>query len=234
MLHHAQRKIYGCIVLICVSLTSAMNAGEAHFIVIFASQSIPNQAQHSHSFATFVRAIWEGDGPRPPNARHEIHTISWMPANGRIRTLALLPELGHNFDLSESLNMARDNNQHVSMWGPYQIQVELYQRALARKAELENGNIKYKAIDGGNRNERICNCIHAVSRMVERPRPRPPIHGWGDSASYYILQVMEPWIISKSPEMSIGSALGLDQRQLTHRDWENETGSDDRYQLRMR
>lgn len=221
MLHHAQRIIYGCVVLICVSLTSAINAGEAYFMVIFATQSSSNKPQHSHSFATFVRVMWEGEGPRPQNAGHEAHTISWKPAKGRIRTLALLPERGHNYDLSESLNEARDQGHQVSMWGPYPIQAELYQRALARKAELENGSIRYKAIDGGNRNERICNCIHAVSRMVERPRPRPPIHSWGDSGSYYILQVMEPWIISKIPDASIGSALGLDQYQLMHQDKEN-------------
>ena len=79
-------------------------AGEAYYLLMFGAQRIPNNPDDSHSFATFVRATWPGDGPCPGSPPClEAHTISWLPRNLEVRTLALLPECGHNFGLHETL-----------------------------------------------------------------------------------------------------------------------------------
>ena len=44
-------------------LPAAARAGEAHYVIVFGSQQIPNRPNYAHTFATFVRATWPGDGP---------------------------------------------------------------------------------------------------------------------------------------------------------------------------
>jgi hypothetical protein len=220
MNHYISRNVIGCLLLMTLSWASPLKAGEAYFLLMFSSQSTPVIPKETHSFATFVRAKWDGNGPCPLNAKYEKYTISWLPANRKVRTIALSAEPGHNFDLDESISIARNNHQRVSAWGPYEIKAELFERALARKTELEKGNIKYKAMNGGNRNPQVVNCIHAISGLVERPGPHLPLHGLGDAASYDLLNELEPWIISKSPEAKRRQALGLDHYQIIYRDWE--------------
>src|SRR5262245_47683231 len=82
-------------------LPTAARAGESHYLIIFGAQQIPNRPNYAHTFAVFVRATWPGDGP-PCKVMLEAHTISWLPANGIIRTLSLLPECGRNYGLFET------------------------------------------------------------------------------------------------------------------------------------
>jgi hypothetical protein len=133
----------------------------------------------------------------------------------------LRPECGHNFNLHESLEEAYCTEQRVSLWGPYRIDPELYCRALRRKSELESGQISYKANDAGYHSDRVSNCIHAVSTIAEGPRLRVASLGWGQSASYYVLLELEPWIRSRQPEPWVGSALSLDRYPIIYRDWAN-------------
>jgi hypothetical protein len=215
------------VTIYCVSLAilplicSRARAGEEYFLLMFGSQRIPANPNYSHSFATFVRATWEGDGPRPANAALEAHTISWLPANLKIRTSALLPECGKNFDLHPTLQLAYETDQRVSLWGAYRVQPELFDLALQRKARLESGQIQYKANDAGYRSSRVTNCIHAISAIADGPKLRVASPGWGESASYFVLLEMQPWIISQCAVPDIGSALGLDQYPIIYRDWAN-------------
>ncbi|MGH2549626.1 MAG: hypothetical protein ACRDHN_09560 [Thermomicrobiales bacterium] len=151
----------------------------------------------------------------------EVHTISWLPSNLKVRVNALLPECGHNFTLHETIEYALANDERVSLWGAFRIQPELFERALRRKAELERGHIKYKADDFGYRSNRVTNCIHAVSSIIEGPKLRVASPGWGESASFYVLQEMQPWIRSKCPEWDLTYALGLEQYPLIYREWRN-------------
>ena len=88
------------IVLLFAGSTRVASAGEDYFLLMFGSQRVPANPNYSHSFATFVRATWEGDGPCPVNAKLEVHTISWLPAKMKVRINAFHPECGHNFDLA--------------------------------------------------------------------------------------------------------------------------------------
>ena len=47
-------------------LSPPAHAGEDYYLLMFASQRIPNNPNYAHTFATFVRATWEGDGCTAP------------------------------------------------------------------------------------------------------------------------------------------------------------------------
>src|SRR5947209_8338331 len=86
-------------------------AGERYYVLVFGSQRIPPDPNYSHSFATFVKVSNFPDAPSL-----EYHTISWLPANLKVRTRALLPEPGHNFGLYETLQYVLANGERVSLW----------------------------------------------------------------------------------------------------------------------
>jgi hypothetical protein len=202
-----------------LAFPAAAPAGEAYYLLMFGSQRVPANPNYSHSFATFVRVCWFGDGPCPPAPCLQAHTISWLPCNGVVRTLALLPECGHNFELHATIRHVQSTGQRVSLWGPYQIEPDLYARALRRIAQLQSGAILYKANDAGYRSDRVTNCIHAVSTIVEGPRLRVASPGWGDVASYAVLRRLRPWVIDPDcPHYWVSSALGLDAYPLIYRD----------------
>jgi hypothetical protein len=197
------------------------NGGEAYYLLMFGSQRTPPDPDYSHTFATFVRATWVGNDPCPTNPTIESHTISWLPCNGIVRVLALCPEPGRSFGLDETIQWAMRNDMRTSIWGAYQIQPELYNRAVAQVALLQSGQVRYKAIDTGRETDKVSNCIHAVSSLSQGNRLRVATPGWGETASYYVLKELEPWICDKCPAAWVGSALGLDQYPLIYRDYEN-------------
>src|SRR5262249_43283834 len=72
----------------------------------------------------------------------------------------------------------------------------LYERALARKLQLESGAVAYKAIDSGYCDDEVTNCIHALSTLAAgAPRLHIATPGWGDAASYFITLSLTPWIV---------------------------------------
>ena len=100
---------FGRIVAMTAVLTAlprTCQAGEAYYVLMLASQTIPNEAKYSHSFATFVRESWPGEGPCSGNSTIESRTISWLPRSGIVRPNALFPECGRNFGLDESILLA--------------------------------------------------------------------------------------------------------------------------------
>jgi hypothetical protein len=197
-------------------------AGEMHFLLMFGSQRVPNNPNYSHTFATFGRASWPGNGPCPPCPRLEAFSISWLPRDLVIRVGALQAECGANFDLHATLRHVLASGERVSLWGPYQIHPELYHRAWRQAALLQSGEVLYKAIDAGHRSDRVSNCIHAVSSLAEGHRLTVASPGWGETASYLVLQRLEPWIIDPCRSHPwVGSALGLDHYPIIYRDWEN-------------
>src|SRR5262245_910358 len=148
--------------LLAFPLSGAARAGEAHFLLVFASQRVPNNPNYSHTFATFVRASWPGNGPCPRCPTLEACTLSWVPRNLVIRTLALWPECGRNLGLHETLRYVLGNEARVSLWGPYRIDAALYRRALRQAALLGSGEVLYKANDMGYFSDDVSNCVHAL------------------------------------------------------------------------
>src|SRR6202022_3434320 len=102
-------------------------------------------------------------------------------------------------------------NQRVSLWGPYQIDRDLFERAVRQIRLLDSGQVLYKANDTGYRVDHVSNCIHAVSSIVEGIRLRVGSPGWGETASYAVLVRFQPWVIDHDRVHPwVGSALGLD------------------------
>jgi len=191
-------------------------AQEAYFLLVFGSQRIPNQPEYSHSFAAFVRATWPGPPPAPPQL--EVHTISWLPRSLRIRVLALAPECGVNMDLHPSLCHALSEGQRISLWGPFQIDRALYYRAVGQVRLLDSGQILYKANDLGYSGDKVNNCIHAISDVLEGNRIHVAIPGWGETASYFIVEEFSGRIVDPCrTHLWVAKALGLDSYPIIYR-----------------
>jgi hypothetical protein len=205
-----------------LAVTPRAKAGEMYYLLMFAQQQYPNNINYSHTFATFVKLSWHGNGACPAAPCLEAHTISWLPRSMRLRAWALLPECGSNFDLHTTLRWGQGNGMLTSLWGPYAIQPELYRSAVQQASLLESEQVLYKLIDLGYCGNQACNCVHAVSSVVAGHRRSLGDIGWGDSASFRVLCRMEPWVIHPfTVHAWVGSALGLDRYPILYRDWSN-------------
>lgn len=201
---------------------SAAHAGEEYFVLMFGSQRIPNDPDYSHSFATFVRASWQGEGPCPGHPILEESTISWLPNDMKVRLWMLSPECGRNFDLHTTMRWAFAHNMRVSLWGAYRICPELYALAQRQAGLLASGQVRYKALDTGFPSDQVSNCIHACSSIVDGHKLRVASPGWGEIASFAILKRYERYIINSGCVCPwVGSALGLDQYPIIYRDWQS-------------
>ena len=192
-------------------------AQTSYYVMVFGSERDGPSPNYSHTWATFVKAT-----PKLPEGfLLEAHTISWLPEDRKIRVAALLAEPGRNFDLISTLNWARDTGQRIFQWGPYQINAELFERALAQQRLLESGNVLYKAIDTGRRSNRVSNCIHAVAAVPDGNRLRVSTLKWGETASALVAAEMEPWIINPGQTHDwVASALGVGSYSIVHRNLE--------------
>src|SRR3954447_19694336 len=91
------------VVLAIAALTpGSARGGERYYAMIFGSQSSPKLLRYTHTWATFVRVVGEGDDLR--NYQVYPHTISWLPESLTVRTWAFFPEKGINLDLYATLD----------------------------------------------------------------------------------------------------------------------------------
>jgi hypothetical protein len=170
----------------------AQEPDTSYYMTIFSAQADSRDPRRTHSFATFVKAIGTGDSVK--DSPIEVHTISWMPQSLDIVILRRRPEPGANLDLASSLRWAESRNCRVSMWGPYQIDRDLYDRAVRQEARLRSGRVLYKALDRRFRPGMASNCIHAVSDLdIDHGLLRSG-QGRGDAASR---QVAHAWVASR-------------------------------------
>jgi hypothetical protein len=171
-------------------LAAPARADEYYFVVVFGSESVPRQARYTHSWATFLKLT--GCGRDLTTYQMEGFTISWMPATLDIRPFAPLPEPGVNLDLHASLRLVLSLKEEVAQWGPYQATPEVYRLALAQKARLESGEVKYKARDPnfGPRTRTVSNCIHALTDLEgnESRWLSPTILHFGQAGSEYVVK----------------------------------------------
>jgi hypothetical protein len=215
------------LLLISISLAtlgwgSVAQADERYYIIIFGSQSTPRLPRFTHAWATFVKASGEGENSC---AYHidETFTISWMPADLKIRALRLRAQEGVNLGPEATIENALER-ERVSQWGPYQISPRLYDWGLEQKCRLESGVVKYKTIDPnvGPRVRYVSNCIHAVSDL-------DPEHGrlyylelrrFGEAASHWLAHqlVFRGQYINLGDNLDwINHQLGLDRYPIVHR-----------------
>jgi len=208
------------IVLIMAGASSrAQEPSESYYMVIFSAQADSGDPRLTHSFATFVKAIGTGDLAK--DYPTEVHTISWMPQSLNIVVLRARPEPGTNLDLPSSLRWAELRNCRVSMWGPYEIDKRLYDRAIAQEARLNSGRVLYKAIDRRFRPGIASNCIHAVSDLDIDNGLLDTGQGRGDAASRQVAQHLSRWVIDPGRTHPwVVSRLGLNDHSVSPRDQE--------------
>ncbi len=175
-------------------LTAAPVKADSFFVIVFGAQRpVIKLARYSHSFATFVRVC--------PNGQTSDFTISWLPQTGTLRPFALTPEPGRNFSLEETFRFCEENRMVVAAWGPYQIDPQLWNMALAQKARLDSGQVQYKAFDLGSPDGLVSNCIHAVEYMTRPQGQKAPAvivapANWGESGSYWVALTLRPWMVA--------------------------------------
>ncbi len=159
-----------------VSQQSALEKQTAYYFYLFAYEGPKNKAQDSHTFASFVRVA--------PNKKQYWSTISWLPkhfyktkkicvfedfleaARFEIGQNPCGPEVGTNYSLIQTLQLAHDTQKKVTAWGPYKIDQTFYNLGLERVHYLNSGAIKYIADDREARLSGVAiNCMHAVSDL---------------------------------------------------------------------
>jgi hypothetical protein len=200
----------------------AQDPDASYYMTIFSAQADSRDPRRTHSFATFVKATGTGDSAE--DSPIEIHTISWMPQSLDIVILRRRPEPGANLDLESSLRWAESRNCRVSMWGPYQIDKELYDRAVQQKARLQSGQVLYKAIDRRFRPGMASNCIHAVSDLDIDHGLLHSGQGRGDGASQQVAQHLKRWMIDPGQTHAwVASRLGLTDQPVDRQDLEERS-----------
>jgi hypothetical protein len=207
-------------VLLLAAPAGSASAAEAHFLLMFAAQRTPNQPIYSHSFASFVRVSWPGNGPCPPVPRVEAYTISWYPHHLPVRAYAVLPERGCNRGLDETIGYALSTGARVSLWGPFHIDGELYRRAANQVGLLTSGRVEYKMFDAGYSSDCAANCIHALSCLADGQRVYLGFPGWGEVASATLVSQFQPWILDRGALYPwVACALGLELYPIVYRSW---------------
>jgi hypothetical protein len=201
----------------CCAEDARTEAGR-FYLLIFASQSTPKLPRYTHTWATVVR-VRRQDSNRPLAIDYE--TISWMPASLQVRAWDLRIEPGLNLDLRQTIDLLCTQGQRISLWGPFEIDPELYRNILKQKAFLESGRVGYQALDDlgeagitGNG----LNCIHALADADERFGS--PRWNYGESAGEFTVEHLADHGAFVRPSQShdwLISALGLDGSPIVRR-----------------
>jgi hypothetical protein len=201
----------------CLNSLPNAAAQDRYYLIVFSNQRSANDPRFAHTFATFVKAS-------PPSAAAapdlQVHTLSWMPASQRIAIFRLEPEPGALYDLEASLAWAESVNASISLWGPYEIEKELYDRAVQQEQRLRSGRMLFKSVDGRFRSDMALNCIHAVSDLDTDHGLLHVGSARGDAASYLVARHLERWMIH--PEQTHRWLIGrlqLDRHAIIQRDW---------------
>lgn len=125
---------------------------DKYYCVIFSQDSAPISIPFfCHIWGTFVHSSDNG------KLMKEI-TISWEPE--RISYVDKR-QTGFHSTLYGCLDHAQKKKSCVRMWGPYEIDKELFLRAEGKYHEPG----KYKFLDGCSRKD-ACNCIHRLSDIA--------------------------------------------------------------------
>jgi hypothetical protein len=191
---------------------------EFYYVLVFGSQQGPGCVRYSHTFATFVRAT--GRGPCAQSYRLDAFTISWLPQTLELCPLTLAPEAGANLGLADTMRWVQATGQTVSLWGPYRIERELFDRALAQARLLESGQVCYKVFDAGYPTDAVSNCVHAVTSVAAGYRPRLLCPGYGAVAGRVAALRFRPWVIDCSRTHDwVAERLGLGAWPLVRRQW---------------
>ncbi|HSQ55852.1 MAG TPA: hypothetical protein VLM40_08895 [Gemmata sp.] len=224
-----------------IPLVAAIQAqsppGERYFLLVFGSESRPKKAKFTHTWATMVRVNEVENGP----PAIEQLTISWMPATLEIRPGSFNVEPGGNLELAFTIEEMLRHDEHIAVWGPYEVGPVFYQRFILQKQFLESGAVGYQCIDTVGEAARTgngCDCIHAITDMDPIfDRGRYPLSYFGEAASRHIVKQLHrrPTIIGPAQCHDwLIPLLGLDRYPIERQIWngpvvENTPANVERY-----
>lgn len=195
--------------------TTAPAGADDYFVTIFTAESVPFRPTKTHAFASIVRAPCGPDGK--PGAL-EVHAICWGPASMKVRGVTLRAEEGANLTLPETLEWCRAECLRVSVWGPYRVKCELYEKLKEQSELLSSGKIKYKSTDTFVPRCVAMNCYHALTHPVAPLRRHSGAFNAGDAAGSLVLRVYNPWLIEPcTTHDPILSVIGADKYDLVRR-----------------
>jgi hypothetical protein len=174
-------------------LGEGRNPRDRYFIIPFGYENDGNDPVYSHSFLSVIRVFADGRQPKRTeglkkrtykNREFEAYTISWLPhdfmENPHLCIFdgfgaRLIPSwnkcpisVGKNFNLPDTITLARNDKLAVGMWGPYEITKNGFDLGVKRMQLLDSGKIKYRADDRLYRKDltAIC-CFHAMAGLYE-------------------------------------------------------------------
>lgn len=188
-----------------------------YYVTVFTAESVPYRPTNTHAFASVVRV--------PPGGAAEVDSICWGPANMKIRGITLKPEEGANLTVPECLAWCRDNCWRVSVWGPYRVECELYQKLKAQSVLLSSGKIKYKPTDTFQNRDVAQNCYHALTSPVAPLKRYAGAFTAGDASGTTIVNAYRPWLICPgTTHDEILGVIGADKYELTRRSHDYHAG----------
>jgi hypothetical protein len=208
------------LVLASMFAPTAQAADESYYLIVFAAQRAPTTPRYSHTFATVVKAT--ENGTDRSKYKVEEHPISWIAKSKEIVLARAKSEPGVNLSLRGSLRLAASLDETISMWGPFEIKKELYDRALKQIEVLESGKLQYKALDVRFRPETAINCIHAVSDLDTDQGLLDTGAACGDEASRMVANHLRRWMVK--PETThtwLIKRLGLEDYAITRHSWDD-------------
>lgn len=197
--------------LMLFTSSSAAKAAERYYLIVFGAQKTINIPKESHTFGLFVKETDQGS--------LETVCISWLAEDLNATILRRQPLVGVNLDLDFTMQHYESRGCRISMWGPFEMDRELYQKAKVRRDILESGSVGYNPIDR-RRRPLVADCIHGLSGVDVEPGLLRTRSAHGDIASYFVLEHLSRWLIH--PETTyprLISRLGLDQYCIRSRDF---------------
>ena len=199
-----------CLVFLWLAVPISAQADD--YLMVFASEAAPYRPGKAHTFAAVVRVE---SLPGSPASVVDQCSLSWLPATGNVRPLAMRPETGRNVPLDETIRNGLAAGEQVTMWGPYRITPEFADQFKARVATVES-TFQYKAASLLSPLH-VCDCVRSVEEMVA-PRRYIGIFGYGTAAASTVVQKYTPGIIDPSRTHPwVASLIRLDEYTITRR-----------------
>lgn len=203
--------------------------GERYYLILFGSETFIRHPSAVHTWATMVRVTENSEnGPGVV----EPHTISWGPASHKTRPWNFSVEPGVNMELHATIREMYELNEHIVMWGPYEVWHGNYTRFITQKAFMDSGQVGYQCIDNIGEAARTgggCDCIHSISDMD------PMFDRKGYSLIYFgvpatrniVKQLMTRPVIIDAPRTHdwLLPCLGLDKYPIHRETYEGEVVS---------
>lgn len=199
------------------------------YMIVFSAEKVPYRPTGAHTFAALVQIEPGPDGNLTVVA---CDSLSWLPASGKIRGLALKPEPGRNVPLNETLDDAVVERRQICVWGPYLVKPELAEMFRARVTRVES-SFRYKAASFLSPLD-VCDCTRSIEEMVG-PRRYIGVYGYGAAASSVVVQRCSPWFVKPDcTHPDVIQLLGLDSYPLVYRRYGDYTTRFDQLKASVR